>query len=133
MTYATRTDLEQRYGADELTQRESMLPVGAIERALADADAEIDGYCSGRYALPLAPVPATIPQLACLIARYRLLGDAGPDDRARKDYEDALRYLREVQSARASLAGVALLTGSATVATVSLTNGRSKVFGGGLA
>ena len=39
MPYATRTDLEERYGADEIAQRESALQDGAIDLALADADA----------------------------------------------------------------------------------------------
>lgn len=92
MTYATRADLEDRYGTDELQQRESMLPAGAVAGALADADAEIDSYLATRYTLPLASVPSLLKRLACSIARYSLLGDAA-SDRARTDYEDARRML----------------------------------------
>lgn len=116
MTYAVRADLEDRYGADELTQRETMLPAGAVAQALADADAVIDGYMAGRYAVPLSPVPANLPRVACQLARYGLLGNAA-DDRARKDYEDAIAWLKDVA------AGRVILT-EATVATVTAVSAR---------
>lgn len=119
MTYATRTDLEERYGTDEVTQRESMLPAGAVARALADADAEVDSYLIGRYALPLAAVPANIVRLAAAIARYRLLGDAGTDQ-ARADYEDAVAWLKRVQDGRAQLDGLAAVSGADPAATVQI-------------
>lgn len=131
MTYATRTDLEERYGADELTQRESMLPAGAVDRALADADAEVDGYVAAAYTVPLAPVPANIVRAACSIARYRLLGDAATE-RARQDYEDAIRLLRDVQAGRATLMSASPLAGNTPAATLAVTNGRHKAFGGGI-
>ena len=31
-----------------------------VTQAIAAADAEIDGYCAGRYTVPFAPVPAVI-------------------------------------------------------------------------
>lgn len=102
MTYATRTDLEERYGVDELAQRESMLPAGAVDRALADADAMIDGYLAGRYAVPLSPVPDNLPRVACQLARYGLLGNAA-DERARQDYADAAAWLKDVAAGRVIL------------------------------
>lgn len=102
MAYATRADLEDRYGTDELEQRESMLPAGAVAGALADADAEIDSYLATRYSLPLASVPSLLKRLACAIARYNLLGDAA-SDRARTDYEDARRLLAGLASGSVTL------------------------------
>lgn len=119
MAYATRTDLEQRYGADEFAQREAMLPAGAIERALVDADALIDSYCGGRYAVPLSPAPSVIPQVACAIARYKILGDA-ESERARDDFEDAIRWLKDVQAGRVQLQDAAPLAGAAPAATVAM-------------
>lgn len=106
MAYATRTDLEARYGAEELAQREAMLTAGAVERALADASDEIDRYAGGRYALPIAPVPATIERINCALARYYLLGDAA-SAAARQAYDDARAFLRDLQAGRATLDGVA--------------------------
>lgn len=130
MTYATRTDLEERYGALEIEQRESMLPAGAVARALADADAEIDAYLGGAYAVPLSPAPAVIVRVAAGLARYRLLGDA-TTEQARKDYEDAVRYLRDVQAGRASITATPL-AGNTADATIAVTNGRDKAFAGGI-
>lgn len=113
MTYATRTDLEERYGADELTQRESMLATGAVARALADADAEIDSYVSGRYTVPLSPVPDNLPRVASSMARYYLLGNAA-DEAARKDYEDARAWLRDVAAGRVILTAAAVAVVTAT-------------------
>lgn len=117
MAYATRIDLEQRYGADEVAQREDALPVGAIDRALADAEALIDGYLGGRYSVPLTTVPSNLPQVACAIARYNLLGDAATE-RARDDFKDAIAWLKDVQAGRVLLQDAAPLAGSAPAATV---------------
>lgn len=128
--YATLADLEARYGAEEFVQRETMLPWGAVERALVDAGAEIDSYVAGRYAVPLSPIPPIVPRLACAIARYNLLGDAATE-MARKAYEDARAYLRDVQAGRALLESAAPLVGSAPSATVEIST-RTKIFNGGL-
>lgn len=121
MSYAARTDLEDRYGSDELTQREAMLSPGSINRALDDADAEINSYVSGRYSVPLNPVPPTIVRIACAIARYHLLGDSATE-LARKAYEDARAFLRDLQSARASLEGTTLATGAERSARVEVSS-----------
>ncbi|MYM80539.1 DUF1320 domain-containing protein [Duganella sp. FT50W] len=119
MAYVTRNDLELRFGADEIAQREAALQPGAVDKALAAADALIDGYLAGRYALPLAVVPVTLPQFAEAIARYNLLGEAATE-RARTDYQDALAWLRDVQSGRVQLQQAAPVPGNepATVVMV---------------
>ncbi len=114
MSYATRTDLEDRAGVDELEQRESMLPAGAVAGALADADAEIDSYLAARYSLPLASVPSLLKRVACVIARYNLLGEAA-SDRARADYEDARRLLVGLANGSVTL-GLSAATEVATAA-----------------
>jgi len=106
MTYATRADMEARFGALEIAQRESALPSGAVAQALSDADAVIDGYAAGRYAVPLSPAPDNLVRVACQLARYGLLGIA-VDERARQDYEDALAWLKDVAAGRVLLPQVA--------------------------
>lgn len=120
MAYAALADFEPRYGGDEVVQRESMLGAGALNRALSDADAEINSYVSGRYVVPLSPVPTTITRIACAIARYHVLGDAATET-ARRAYDDARAFLRDVQAGRAQLDGadqVSAATGAATVDVV---------------
>lgn len=116
MTYATRTALEDRYGADELSQRESMLPAGAVDRALADADALINGYCAGRYTVPLSPVPDNVPRLACAVARYYLL-DGANTEQSRQDFEDAVSWLKDVAAGRVTLTTAAVAETPATGGT----------------
>lgn len=119
MTYASRDDLELRY-PQEVEQRESVVSMLGVEQALADADAEIDGYLGLRYLVPLNPVPAHLARMACAIARYRLLGDAATAG-ARSDYEDARAFLRDVAAGRAQIDGVpAAATAPATAQTVQM-------------
>lgn len=116
MAYITRQDLEERYG-DEIAQRESGLRPGAVDNAIVAAGALIDGYLAGRYALPLSPVPASLPQQAEAIARYRLMGDAATEQ-ARLDYQDAIAWLKDVAAGRVQFDQVAPEPASAPAATV---------------
>lgn len=84
MTYATQQDLIDRYGETELIQLTDRTNLGVINvtvlnQALADADAEIDAYLAGRYAMPLASVPLVLKRAACDIARCGLYSDAAPE------------------------------------------------------
>ena len=121
MPYATRNDLVERFGENEIAQRERMLPAGATDGALNDAGQDIDGYLSVRYSVPLVPVPETLVRLACDIARYRLLGDAASDD-VRARYKDAIAALRDIGAGRSRLPEAqanAVARDSATVEMVS--------------
>lgn len=106
MSYAMRSDLAGAYGERWIAQREAVLPAGAVDVALAAAQAEIDSYLAVRYALPLAaPVPADLVRLTCAVARYRLYGDA-VTEAARTDYEDAIKDLRAMAAGSKVLLGV---------------------------
>ncbi|MBS0370756.1 MAG: DUF1320 domain-containing protein [Proteobacteria bacterium] len=110
MPYTSRPLLEERFGLDELIQRtDKFAPyTGAVvdsvlDRAIADADAEIDGYVGARYALPLPdPVPPVLVPIACDIARYRLFDDSVTDV-VRQRYEDAIARLKDIAAGRLSL------------------------------
>lgn len=125
MTYATREDLEKRYGAAEIAQREAGLDdVTAVATALTDADALIDGYLVGRYTLPLTSIPSNLVQVAGAIARYNLLGEAATD-RARIDFKDALTWLKDVEAGRVRLQSAAPLPANAPAATVQVNSSPS--------
>lgn len=107
--YAQVSDLIDRYGEQEIAQLTDRAtpPIGAVdavvaERALSDADAEIDAHLSGRYSLPLASVPPVLTRVACDIARYRLWDDQAPDE-VRSRYEDARRLLESIAAGKVTL------------------------------
>ena len=100
MSYATKIDLDTRYGITEIVERSDRGGTGSadavvVSAALSDADNEIDGYLSVQYELPLVPVPALVKQVACAIARYRLW-EEGASDIVRKGYEDAIATLKRI-------------------------------------
>lgn len=110
--YATLQDVQDRIGERELialTDR-SDPPLGVVdatvvERALADASAQIDAYLAGRYTLPLNNVPAELRRMAVEMGLYHLqsLRPLGDIEDTRKRYEDCLRFLRELSDGKRSL------------------------------
>ncbi len=104
MTYAAQQDLVDRFGQLELiqlTDRTNRPPTtvdaAVVGRALADADALIDGYVGKVYDLPLSPIPPVLTKMAADVARYFLHGKAadkdGPVARA---YDQAVAWLKDV-------------------------------------
>lgn len=102
MTYATKSDLYDRFGQIEIEQladKDNSADAAAIAdtvaRALADADAEINGYLEGVYQLPLASTPRFLNSLASDIARYYLAGSTVVED-IEKKYKFAIRSLEKI-------------------------------------
>lgn len=91
MVYADEAALRQRFGDEEVDAFAQRDPL-SIERALSDADAEIDAYLGGRYQLPLSSNSAVLVRIACDIARYRLWAERASEE-VRRRYEDARRFL----------------------------------------
>lgn len=100
MTYATQQDLIDRFGSQELLELSDRSRSGAIDgavvaRALGDAEAEINGYLSAKFTLPLDPVPDTIARIASDIARYYLYDDRATEV-VRDRYNNAIKFLKGV-------------------------------------
>lgn len=109
MTYATRQDMVARYGEKELvlnTNRETpstgVIVDAVLDEALADAEAEANGYLRVRMTTPVNPVPTTLTQQVCAIARYRLWKERA-SEKVRQDYEDARAWLKDVAAGRVAL------------------------------
>lgn len=107
MTYATQQNLLDRYGEQELIELTDRANLGVIDaavlaQALADADAEINGYLAGRYALPLATTPVVLVRAACDIARFNLHKDAAPE-LVQKRRDDAVKFLALVGQGKIGL------------------------------
>jgi phage gp36-like protein len=109
MTYATLTAMVAQFGEPELVQRTDRSDAGVVDqavldRALVDADAEIDSYLGTRYALPLASTPILLVRLAADITRYRLYDDGVPAT-VRQRYEDCVSLLKRLSSGDVVLPG----------------------------
>ena len=109
MTYASQAQLEARYGTKllvQLTDRgqpaTGQIDAEAIERALVDTDATIDGYLAARYRLPVASVPKLLVDVAEAVAIYKLHRKA-PDEKIAADYRDAIRTLQDLAAGRQRL------------------------------
>lgn len=109
MSYATAQDIIDRYGEDQLlllTDRngDDVSDDDVIDRAVADAGAEIDTYLAAKYTLPLPTIPSVLVRLCVDIVMYRLAAsaDLGTDER-RKRYEDAIAVLKRISKGEVSL------------------------------
>lgn len=107
--YATRADLVALAGTEELMQLASA-PTGALDEArvasaLELAGDQIDAYLRPRYALPLSTVPRVLVRIATAIARYdlHLGGQRQPTEQVRRDRDDAMALLRDIQAGKADL------------------------------
>lgn len=114
-------------------QAATVTALDRIIKAVADAGELIDGYVSGRYQVPLTVVPSLIKTLAVDLAVYKLYmrrKKKSVPDMVQKQYDNALKLLRDIQSGKvvigatasgATVAGVtasvATFTGSARVSS----------------
>lgn len=112
MPFATVQDLTLRFGTEELMLLSDRHHAGEVDEAvvsaaLEDADAEIVSMIGHAVAIDAANPPRNLRRVAGDIARYRLYG-ANPPEAVRKNYEDALAFLRRVADGKATLDGGAL-------------------------
>jgi len=111
MAYATLDDIRERLPEDELVNLTDDAGAGAVDaaavaRAIADADAEIDGYLGGRHPVPLSPVPALVRKLSVEVAIYHLHSRrGGAPEEWRKRYEDGRRLLENIAKGLVTLGG----------------------------
>jgi len=77
-----------------------------VTQAIETADAEIDGYCAGRYNVPFSPVPPVIKGLAVEIAVYYLYKRRTIPERIETSYDKAVARLKDISKGIMSL-GVA--------------------------
>jgi phage gp36-like protein len=109
MSYASQSDMVDRFGESEVAQRTNRvdgltIDPAVLSRALDDADAQIDSYMATRYTLPLATTPTVLVRLACDMARYALYDDGVPET-VRQRYEDAVSLLKKFASGDVKIVG----------------------------
>lgn len=113
--YATRSDIEALYGADELRgvlnlgrdEDLSAEDIARVDQALGESASQIDAYLGARFTLPLLLVPDVLRAFAIDMAMYRIaLRNGRPRDELRTRYEDAIKFLLAVSKGTATLPGV---------------------------
>lgn len=109
MTYCTLQQLQDRYGDRmliQLTDRSQpasgAIDVDVVNRAIADTDGLVDGHLSVRYQLPLSEIPALVVDLAQAIVIYKLHRKTA-SDKIEKDYDGALKLLRDLSNGKVRL------------------------------
>lgn len=125
MPYASQQDLVDRFGSDEILQLTDRSNLGSIDttvvaRALADADAQINGYLAARYTLPLAETPPMLTRLACDIARYQLY-DNHLTEAVSQRYKDAVRVLVALSNGSVNLGAGSGQAPAASCGSVAIT------------
>jgi phage gp36-like protein len=94
------------YIEDE-TEREAKMGL-IIDAAIADAEGEIDGYLTKRYAVPITPTPKVINKFAKDIAVYNLYSRTGIDESGGEKsylnrYNAAVKFLTLVAEGKVSI------------------------------
>lgn len=107
MPYATKQDLIDRFGEQELIELTDRDNSGAIDdtvldQALADANEEIDTYVGARYRLPLSTVPQILVRWCADIARYHLYDEAAPEQ-VQKRYDGVRGSMKMLAEGKTTL------------------------------
>ncbi|SDR07656.1 phage protein Gp36 family protein [Pseudovibrio sp. Tun.PSC04-5.I4] len=86
--------------------RDGEADTAAVERALEDATAEIDGWLAKRYTTPVAdPLAAPILRQHCLVIETHLLADAPTvrDEEISSRHKASMDFLKSVAKGQAGL------------------------------
>ncbi len=110
MAYCTLTDIKKLIPEITIIQLTDDENTGAanqsrVDEAIAQADAEIDSYCGGRYAVPFTTVPDIAKKISVDIAIYNLYSrrvESLPETRADR-YKNAIRQLEGIAKGLVSI------------------------------
>lgn len=119
MSYSTRDEVREMLKDDALNAiigdsfiekpaKREKLVTPIIEGAIADADAEIDGYLAKRYRVPFSPVPRVLNKFSKDIAIYNLYSRIGIDESTDEKnfynrYLAAIKFLNLVAEGKVSI------------------------------
>lgn len=102
MSYCTQAQLIERYSermlidiSDRGEVATGEIDAALIARAIADADALIDGYLKPRYALPLQAAPRLLTDISLRVAIYYAHAHVA-EHKIKDDYNAALKTLSEI-------------------------------------
>ena len=101
--YSTLTDIKKLIPEEsiiQLTDDENLGEINQsrVDEAIAQADAEIDSYCGGKYSVPFTTAPDIVKKISVDIAIYNLYSrkvEEIPETRAER-YKNAIRQLEGI-------------------------------------
>ncbi|MDD5611876.1 MAG: DUF1320 domain-containing protein [Gallionella sp.] len=136
MAYVTTAQLISEFGESALIaltdkSRQGVIDQVALDRAVASAEATVNGYVGGRYTLPLLPVTEDVVGAMFAIVRYILDGENG-NEAVAKRHAAAIVWLKDVSAGRAVLSGVAALAPVAPASSRIDIRSQPSVFGRGV-
>lgn len=107
MVYTTQAELIQRYGENELkelTDRDNSGSIDStvVDKAIADAENEINSYLGARYALPIVGTVPSLSLAAADIARFLLHENRATTEVAER-YAIRIEWLKMVAAGKAKL------------------------------
>jgi len=82
--------------------------IARIQEDIRKAVAEVNSYVAQRYTLPLPEIPDVLRDKAMDVVKYKLFSRRGirpgtADETIRQNYEDAIRWLRDLALGKTSL------------------------------
>jgi phage gp36-like protein len=142
MAYCTTEDLRAllsdetllRLADDSGTAASLLEPAvsSVIASAIANADKEIDMAVSGRYVVPVSPVPVTLATLSSRIAVYYLMmrRDRPMDEKWSESYKQAIGTLSQIRTGEIFMDAPTASAAKPTPAIVPIDSmfGKRKVF-----
>lgn len=112
MAYAAQSDIApNRMTQQELIQltcddSSQVVNADIVAEKIAEAGGIVDSYCRARYGTPLATSQVVLKvtvDIAVYLLFSRRRGGLQPTELVRQNYEDALAFLKDVATAKASL------------------------------
>ena len=107
--YSTLADIKKSISEETLIQLSDDDNLGVVNednvtQAIATADAEIDGYCGVKYAVPFTgTIPAVVGKLSAEIAIYYLYKRRIVSEKIEKQYDKAVARLKDIARGLLSL------------------------------
>lgn len=117
--YVTQSDLESRFGVDELNSvadydGDGTPDSSTVQAAIDDAEGTIDSYLSEQYETPLSTVPNVVANAAADLAFYQLQqARHSVWDSIRERKENILSWLKDISNGNAGLGSATELEESA--------------------
>ena len=109
--YATVEAMRDKFGERELIQLtdteapyQDAINIVKLNRAMQEANSEIDAYVGSRYPLPLQMVPPFLVEIGCNLARYyAVTGDLSENDPIKQRYESSIKTLTKISKGELTL------------------------------